>query len=198
MASVDDVAAAVLEQTGTITTKKLQKLVYYTQAWHLVFTGRPMFKERIEAWDQGPVVPYLYAKHRRRYDVSDWDGQTQRLTGVEFQTVDWVLRKYAHFTAEALSQMTHMEGPWRVARGLAKAGEKTNTPIDSRQMIAYYGRQRPDPDVAVAQVAASSAMEGQKLDDAWQEKLRGVAAGDISADDVVAEQIAEAQVASRR
>lgn len=44
---VDDVAAALLARTGSITTMKLQKLVFYSQAWHLAFTGGPLFPETI-------------------------------------------------------------------------------------------------------------------------------------------------------
>jgi uncharacterized phage-associated protein len=36
MASVHDVAAEVLANGGKMTTWKLQKLVYYCQAWHVV------------------------------------------------------------------------------------------------------------------------------------------------------------------
>ena len=72
MASVHDVAAAILERTGPIDTFKLQKLAYYCQAWHLVWDEEPLFKARIEAWANGPVVRALYDKHRGSYRVSDW------------------------------------------------------------------------------------------------------------------------------
>ena len=50
MASVHDVAECILSQTGGITTWKLQKLVYYAQAWHLVWDEEPLFDEEIQAW----------------------------------------------------------------------------------------------------------------------------------------------------
>lgn len=46
---MDDVAAAILERTGPLDTFKLQKLVYYAQAWHLVWDNEPLFEEPIEA-----------------------------------------------------------------------------------------------------------------------------------------------------
>lgn len=189
MASVDDVAAAILANTGTVTTKKLQKLVYYAQAWHLVFVGEPLFPNQLEAWEHGPVTRDLYKKHRSLYSVDRWDGDAEALTEAERKSIEFVLDKYGSFTAEALSRMTHMEVPWLVARGLADTCERTSTPIDHSQMIPYYARQRPDPDVAVAQAAASAAMEGQHLDDLWQETLRTVATGEASADGVIAEEI---------
>lgn len=60
MATANDVAQYVLEQSGKMTTIKLQKLVYYCQAWSLVWTESPLFDDRIEAWANGPVVPSLY------------------------------------------------------------------------------------------------------------------------------------------
>lgn len=194
MASVDDVAAAILERTGTVTTKKLQKLVYYTQAWHLVFESTRIFNNRIEAWVQGPVVPQLYHQHKRHYDVSRWEkGNPQRLSSTETKTVDWVVGQYGEFSAEALSRMTHMEAPWAAARAGRADDEPSSDEIDLRHMAAYYGRQRSSPDVAVTQVAASAAMEGVSLDDEWREVLWEVASGGSSADDVIAEEIRRAR-----
>ncbi|MFD1046005.1 AMP-binding protein, partial [Kibdelosporangium lantanae] len=117
MASVDDVAAAVLARSGPVTTMKLQKLIYYCQAWHLVRTHQALFADRIEAWPQGPVVPSVYRRHRRRYSVSSWDaGNPDLLTASERDTVAWVLGKYGHMSAESLSKLTHIEPPWRIAR----------------------------------------------------------------------------------
>ena len=43
-----------------ITNKKLQKLVYYAQAWSLVLNNKKLFSEPIEAWVHGPAVRSLY------------------------------------------------------------------------------------------------------------------------------------------
>ena len=42
-------------------TSKLQSLVYLCQGWHLAMTGAPLFREPIEAWAEGPIVPELHA-----------------------------------------------------------------------------------------------------------------------------------------
>ena len=44
---------------GNITHSKLQKLLYYCQAWHYTIFNEVLFDERIEAWTHGPVVPSL-------------------------------------------------------------------------------------------------------------------------------------------
>lgn len=194
MARTDDVAAAVLVRTGSITTKKLQKLVYYSQAWHLAFHGRPLFDDEIQAWVQGPVVRSLYEQHRTRYEVASWPaGNPEGLDADERRTIDWVIGKYGHFSAEALSNMTHAEVPWRVGRGMAKPNERVSDPIPQDIMKSFYARQRATPDVAVSVAVASAAMEGVLLDDDWQETLREVVDGTRSAEDVISEEIRRAK-----
>lgn len=47
------------EAGDTITELKLQKLMYIAQGIHLALYDSPLFKEEIEAWQDGPVVPAL-------------------------------------------------------------------------------------------------------------------------------------------
>src|ERR1017187_8862366 len=51
-----------------ITNLKLQKLLYYAQAWHLVLHEEAIFDESIEAWVHGPVVPEIF----RMYSHLKW------------------------------------------------------------------------------------------------------------------------------
>ena len=118
MATVHDLAAYILEKTGPITTWKLQKLVYYAQAWSLVWDERALFQARIEAWANGPVVPALYQEHRGMFQVRSWSkGNPNQLTKSERETVDAVLKFYGPKTSQWLSDLTHAEKPWREARG---------------------------------------------------------------------------------
>ena len=50
MPNVSDVARYILEQMEFTTAMKLQKLVYYSQAWSVVWDGEALFDDRIEAW----------------------------------------------------------------------------------------------------------------------------------------------------
>lgn len=146
MASVDDVAAAVLERTGPIDTFKLEKLVYYCQAWHLVWEGQPLFRARIEAWANGPVVRKLYQEHRGMYQVSSWpSGDPGRLTPREETTVDSVVDFYKKYSGWELAQLTHSERPWLEAReraGLAP-GERGAVEIPLDSMLEFYGGLAP-------------------------------------------------------
>ena len=48
-----------------ITALKLQKLCYYAQAWHLAFTGEPLFEEEFQAYDHGPLNYELWKFYQK-------------------------------------------------------------------------------------------------------------------------------------
>ncbi len=140
MASVHDVARYILERQGTITAVKLQKLVYYSQAWHLVWADKPLFPERIEAWANGPVCPELYALHRGFYQVSKWrKGDSAKLTATERGSIDAILDNYGAKPAFWLSELSHQEDPWRDARNGLAPGERGSREITKASMAEYYG-----------------------------------------------------------
>jgi|HubBroStandDraft_2_1064218.scaffolds.fasta_scaffold322050_2 uncharacterized phage-associated protein len=44
------------EKGSPINSLKLQKLIYYGQAWSLALYDKPIFTEPVEAWVHGPVI----------------------------------------------------------------------------------------------------------------------------------------------
>ena len=139
MASAHDVAAYILEKTGSMTAMKLQKLVYYSQAWHLVWEDEPLFKERVEAWANGPVVKQLYQHHRGQYTVRTWSpGDPSKLTEAQRDSVDTVLDFYGDKSAFWLSELTHSEAPWREARKGLGPGDRSGREITKAAMAEYY------------------------------------------------------------
>lgn len=139
MASAHDVARALIERQSPMDTWKLQKLVYYCQAWHLVRRDRPLFPERIEAWAGGPVVPELYRVHRGDFSVDSWPtGDSGNLGKSESKTVEVVFEAYGSLTGRQLRVLTHKESPWRIAREGLEPGERSNNTISLVDMLNYY------------------------------------------------------------
>lgn len=138
--SVHDVAAYILKKQGEMSAMKLQKLVYYSQAWSLVWDEKPLFKAKIEAWANGPVVPLLYQKHRGQFSVKAWpDGDRAKIAGEAKTTVDSVLKFYGDKTGHWLSELTHKEHPWRDARKGLSEDERSDREITIAAMAEYYG-----------------------------------------------------------
>ena len=113
-ASIKDVAAYVLARKGPRTAMQLEKLVYYGQAWSMVWEGRPLFEDAIEAWVQGPVSPALFDLHRGRYlVVSLPEGNPDALDAFAQETLDAVLDQYGNCSGDELGELTHREAPWQ-------------------------------------------------------------------------------------
>jgi len=145
MASALDVAELILQQTGPMTTMKLQKLVYYSQAWSLVWDEKPLFDERIEAWANGPVVRELYDAHRGRFEVDTIDGGNPAvLDGEERETILAVLEYYGDKPSQWLSDLTHMEDPWRDGRRGLPDSARSDAEITHASMLEYYESLAPE------------------------------------------------------
>jgi uncharacterized phage-associated protein len=147
MASVFDVAAYILETKGSMTGLKLQKLVYYCQAWSLVWDERPLFAERIEAWANGPIVPELYFCHKGQFQADRAtvpNGHPETLTVEQRETVDAVLEFYGNRDGQWLADLTHAEDPWRKARRGLEPGERGSEEITYDSMTRYYSTVQAD------------------------------------------------------
>lgn len=139
--NVVDVAEYILEKLGPMPAMKLQKLVYYSQAWHAVWSDAELFSEHIEAWANGPVVPALYALHRQQFmlEPGKFGGKSGRLSPDEADSIDGVLKHYGSRSSQWLSDLTHLEAPWQDARAGLAPGERGNNVIELGAMVEYYG-----------------------------------------------------------
>lgn len=140
-----DVARYILDRKGSMTAMKLQKLVYYSQAWSLVWDARPLFTDEIQAWANGPVVPTLYNVHRGSFQVASdtVEGQPSRLDPKACETIDAVLQFYGEKSAQWLSDLTHAERPWKDARSGLADGERGSVVIGHAALAEYYGSLPP-------------------------------------------------------
>jgi uncharacterized phage-associated protein len=125
---------------GSITHLKLQKLVYYAQAWHLVFAEKPMFKCRIEAWIHGPVCPELYSKYASKgYDnLPEPEEPLKKFLPKELETLEAVWDFYGDYDGKYLEKLTHQEKPWREARKGLSPGDHCTNEISLATMKEYY------------------------------------------------------------
>ena len=137
--NVFDVAAYIVNKLGKISTMKLQKLVYYAQAWSLVWDEQPLFQEEIEAWANGPVVRDLFYFHRGQFSISSIPiGNPDLLNDVQKETVDAVLEFYGNKSAQWLIDLSHQEKPWQEARRGLVSNTSSNRIISLDSIAEYY------------------------------------------------------------
>lgn len=138
---VFDVAKYILDKKGTMSAMKLQKLIYYCQAWSLVWDDKPLFKNKICAWSNGPVVPDLYNEHKGMFNVTAKNFEhlaKGKLTHNQKDTINVVLNAYGKKSAQWLSDQTHSESPWRDARKGLLDTERGNQEITLASLGEFY------------------------------------------------------------
>jgi uncharacterized phage-associated protein len=99
-----------------ITNLKLQKLLYYLQGYHLAMFNRPIFKDDIEAWMYGPVVPCVYDEFNSFGSSAIILGSDEKIIELkkdEEELFNEVYDIYSQFSAIKLMKMTHNETPWK-------------------------------------------------------------------------------------
>jgi uncharacterized phage-associated protein len=139
------------EQEYGISNLKLQKILYFIQAYFLINTreNHPCFYERIEAWDFGPVVPEAYREYKQygssdiptiqsfiRFDEENiWN--TRRVAhddGIiavsDQKMMKDVVDKFADYSATDLVTITHHQAPWKNAYEPYKNNEITIRAIE--------------------------------------------------------------------
>jgi len=127
------------EHGDLITNLKLQKLLYYAQAWYLALYDTALFPDRFEAWVHGPIQPGVFAKFFRfshrpiEQDASNW-GVPKR---VAKHIVD-VLEAYGATTAFDLERLSCQEQPWIIARQGKAIDEPSTTVITTDAMRDFY------------------------------------------------------------
>lgn len=122
------------DQDYGISNLKLQKILYFVQAYFLIATSCKCFNEKIEAWDFGPVVPVAYREYKQfgsgdiptvSYIVNFnedniWDSKVIKykdniISSVDKKSIEEVIDKFADYSATDLVTITHRQAPWKDA-----------------------------------------------------------------------------------
>ena len=125
-----------------MTHLKLQKLIYYAQAWHLAMFDKALFNNKIEAWLHGPVCREIYERFRHR----SWNpilatsiiSASSAINDETRTFLDEVWEVYGQYSATKLEKMTHEEAPWLEARNGIQPDKPSQTLIDEKSMHDYY------------------------------------------------------------
>ncbi len=130
-----------------LTHLKLQKLLYYVQAWHLVYFDGDLYNEEPEAWIHGPVYRSVYDKYKgigSSFIISenniDIEKKLKDLNLSEKQGIylRQVIDHYGIKSAFELEIMTHAEEPWRKARLGYDKSQSSTSKIDMNFAKNYY------------------------------------------------------------
>ena len=126
-----------------VSNKKLQKLLYYTQAWSVAIRDKAIFEDKIEAWVHGPAIKEVYLAYQQfgakpiEKEVTDEVlGQIPKET---INLIDQVWDVYSKYDPGYLEFLTHSEKPWQMARQNLEPHASSQNEITLESMREYYG-----------------------------------------------------------
>ena len=139
MVAVSDIVQYFLHQASedddtAISNLKLQKLLYYAQAFHLAIFDQAFFEDDFYAWMHGPVCPAIYHQYKQ-FGANpipfDPDVALPAFSKEQLELLEEINQQYGQFSAWKLRNMTHEEAPW-------KAMEATGGLISKASMQEFY------------------------------------------------------------
>lgn len=127
-----------------INSKKLQKLLYYAQAWYLTFRDEPLFNEDIYAWVYGPAVKSIYLKYKKYgFDRINEPVNIKFIYTIPDDVkgiLNSVWDNYGKFDADYLVMLSHSETPWIEARKGLQPTDSSDNIISLEAMKEYYSK----------------------------------------------------------
>lgn len=141
----------ILKHYGPMSHLKLQKLVFYCDAYSLAYFGKPLIEDNFEAWVHGPVCRRLYDslkdKSKLYSDVAytsdgdDADKEFASLTFDQQSLINNILSQLSSWSSFELEASTHQEDPWKNARKGYNEADKCSVLIKKDEMKEYYSKE---------------------------------------------------------
>ena len=118
-----------------ITNLKLQKVLYFAQAYYLAALERPLFGDEIEAWDYGPVIREVYDEYKiNKGEPIFLENDTSSLPVEDKEILrDVVWEDFGRYSTAYLVAISHSK-PWKDAIS-KKPGKKI---ISNKSIQKYY------------------------------------------------------------
>lgn len=143
MANVLDISKWFIANNPSVATStrlghvKLQKLLYYAKAMYYAVYDKPLFLDKFEAWENGPVEKITYIEYRhngladnfKKSDCPEVGDNAERVLKV----VNYI---YGHQTSNALIDLTHSELPWKELESQVEL--RANPIIEDERIKSYY------------------------------------------------------------
>ncbi len=170
LAVANEILSFSEEKGLAITHMQLQKLAYFANGWHLALGGKPMIRQRFEAWKFGPVCDSIYHAFKENGSapigdlaaVVDWDAEGEPVINPRLPKVDpdsdfarrlihRIVEKYGVLSGAQLSKLTHAEnGAWWKAWVTHDGQNREGTDLldeDIREEFDSY-RRKPSTEAA--------------------------------------------------
>ena len=132
LASKDVIGGNGKEREG-ITNLKLQKILYLAQAYYLAKFKKPLFNDKIEAWQYGPVIPNVYQEYKGNLNnpITIPENEASILED-DKEVLKRIWDLFGKYSTTKLVNITHSHRPW------IEASKSKNKEITQKSIRDYY------------------------------------------------------------
>lgn len=152
--NINDVADYIIlrftqnEDFSDLINLKLQKLLFYIQAWSLGIRGFRFVDAEFQAWAHGPVCRVIFDRFKDTKGLYSFlhigDVKNPNVFALfekeDSDFIEFILENYGGFSGVQLEEMTHNETPWIMARKGVSSLERCENVITDQSMRDYYGK----------------------------------------------------------
>lgn len=151
MNSINDIVDYIIDRferggKNDLTMLKLQKLLYYAQAYYLANYNKPLFDEEFQAWVHGPVNREIFDRFKETHSLYSITTCKDLRMGFDEEVlakddreyIDDFLNSFGHLSGADLEVMSHNDAPWIKARNGLKPLEECENVIPKDEMLIYY------------------------------------------------------------
>jgi uncharacterized phage-associated protein len=131
------------ERGESVNNMKLQRLLYYAQAWHLGIYDEPLFVDTIQAWMTGPVIPTEFWRFAP-FGIHDIPSPAVRpeLSAETKEFLDAFALEFLPLDEWQLESSCRHEPPWMNARWGAEIDPPCYEDISESDMRTYFRQLR--------------------------------------------------------
>lgn len=139
----------ILKHYGPMSHLKLQKLLFYCDAYCLAYFDKELVEDQFEAWVHGPVSRKVYDSLKDKSilysdlaysgkDGVEVDKGFGKLAKDQQDLILAVLKDLSEWTGVELEAATHREKPWIEARKGYSEADKCNVLISKETTRLFY------------------------------------------------------------
>jgi uncharacterized phage-associated protein len=151
METIDSIILSdyILKHYGPMSHLKLQRLLFYCDAYHLAYFDKELITDKFEAWVHGPVSRKVYGSLKDKYMLyeeltysnntkEDVDKEFEKLTQDQQDFVISILEELYTWTMFELGASIRNEKPWKEARIGYREADKCHVEISKETTRLFY------------------------------------------------------------